>query len=217
MTRCRAPRPVRSDAPRTIEAVSEQLTRPLPTSRPRIGVPTVLVLALAAGLVAWVLIDRNEPAGSTSTTPPTAASSPAAEGPRIVTADGLSALSGLRGQAVYWASARPGAVYEVTETADGRVYVRYLRSNSQLGSPNPDFLTVATYPRPNAYADVEAAAKREGARTIELPGGLAVYDRATPTSVYVAYRGSTDQVEVYSPSALETRRVVESGSVRPVP
>jgi hypothetical protein len=104
----------------------------------------------------------------------------------------------------------------VTESA-GQVFVRYLVSSTQLGSPRPDFLTVATYPRPDAYADIEAAAKRPGAMTIELPGGLAVYDEATPTSVYRAYRGATQQVEVYSPSALEARRVVESGLVRPVP
>jgi hypothetical protein len=208
---------MRSDAPPTIGVVSEQLTQPLPTRRPRIGLGTVLVLALAASFVAWVLIDRND-----QTSAPTPAAAPAAEvplateGPRISTVDGLSAVSGLRGQPVYWAGTRPGAVYEVTESA-GQVFVRYLVSSTQLGSPRPDFLTVATYPRPDAYADIEAAAKRPGAMTIELPGGLAVYDEATPTSVYLAYRGSTQQVEVYSPSALEARRVVESGLVRPVP
>ncbi len=209
---------MRSDAPRTIGVVSEQLTRPLPTSRPLIGLSTALVLALAAGLVAWVLIDRNEQTASpTPATAPAASLPPSADGPRIVTVDGLSALSGLRGQPVFWAGARPDAVYEVTESADGRVYVRYLRSDSQLGSPQPDFLTVATYPRPNAYADIQAAAKRPGAMTIELPEGLAMYNERTPTSVYFAYRGSTQQVEVYSPSALEARRVVESGRVQPVP
>ena len=208
---------MRSDAPRTIGVVSEQLTRSLPASRPRIGLGTVLVLALAASFVAWVLIDRNELTAS-----PTPAAVPAAEtplsieAPRLLTVDGLSALSGLRGQPVYWAGGRRGSVYEVTENA-GQVYIRYLASGTQLGSPQPDFLTVATYPRPDAYADIEAAAKRPGAMTIELPGGLAVYDEATPTSVYLAYRGSTQQVEVYSPSALEARRMVESGRVRPVP
>jgi hypothetical protein len=208
---------MRSDAPPTIGVVSEQLTRPLPTSRPRIGLGTVLVLALVASFVAWVLIDRNDQTPSPA--PPAAPAAEAAvatDGPRISTVDGLSAVSGLRGQPVFWAGARPGAVYEVTESA-GQVFVRYLVSSTQLGSLQPDFLTVATYPRPDAYADIEAAAKRPGAMTIELPGGLAVYNEATPTSVYLAYRGSTQQVEVYSPSALEARRVVESGLVRPVP
>jgi hypothetical protein len=200
--------------------MSEQLARSLPTNRPRIGLATALVIALAAGFVAWVLINRNEPAPSPA---PATATAPAAEtpvgteGPRISTLNGLSALSGLRGQPVYWAGARPGAVYEVTETAGGRVYIRYLEHVGQLGSLAPNFLTVATYPRPDAYADIEAAAKRPGAVTIAVPGGLAVYDEVTPTSVYAAYRGSTQQIEVYSPSAAEARSLVESGLVRPVP
>jgi len=199
--------------------MSEQLTRSLPTGRPRIGLASALVIALAAGFVAWVLIDRNEPA---ATLPPATATAPAAESPgapqrpRISTVDGISAISGLRGEPVYWAGARAGTAYEVTENA-GHVYIRYLNSATQLGSLAPDFLTVATYPRPDAYADIETAAKRPGAVTIAVPGGLAVYDEATPTSIYLAYRASTQQVEVYSPSALEARRVVESGLVRPVP
>jgi hypothetical protein len=212
---------VRSDAPRTIGLVSE-LTRPLPVERPRLGFASVLVLALAASFIAWILVERNEPAAPAApavpaTAPQPAVPPPAAAAPRLTTVDGLSALAALRGGPVYWAGPRGGAVYEVTEL-DGRVYVRYLQSAGQLGSPRPDFLTVATYPSANAFADVETAAKRPGAVTIELPGdGLAVYDRAVPTSVYLAYRGSTQQIEVYSPSAPEARRLVASGLVQPVP
>jgi hypothetical protein len=197
--------------------MSEQLARSLPTRRPRIGLGTAFVLALVAGFIAWVLIDRNEPAATPApATVPVAETPVGSAGPRIATVDGLSAVSGLRRQPVFWVGARPGAAYEVTESSD-RVFIRYLRSSTQLGSPRPDFLTVATYARPDAYADIEAAAQRPGAVTIALPGGLAVYDAATPTSVYLALRGSTQQVEVYSPSALEARRLVESGVVRPVP
>jgi hypothetical protein len=209
---------VHADAPPTIGCVSDQLTPTLPQGGTRIGFASVLVLALAASFIAWMLVDRNEPVG----TPATAAASaePAApasvEGPRITTVDGLSALAGLRGEPVYWVGPRPGAVYEITENA-GRVYIRYLPSGAQLGSSEPDFLAVASYPSPDAYADIEAAAKRPGAVRIQVPHGLAVYDRAVPTSVYLAYRGSTQQIEVYSPSALEARRVVESGLVQPVP
>ena len=211
------PRPMRSDGPPTIGSVSEQLVRQAPTNSPRIGVGSIVVLALAASFIAWVLIDRNEPAPSST---PVAASAPetpiTADGPRISTVDGLSALSALRGRPVYWAGPRTDVAYEVTETAGG-VYIRYLTAGTQLGSPRPDFLTVATYPRPNPYADIEAAAQRPGAVKIEVPDGLAVYNSATPTSVYLAHRGSTQQVEVYSPSTLEAQRLVESGRVRPVP
>jgi hypothetical protein len=208
---------MRSDASRTIGRVSEQLIRSVPASRPTIGFASVAVLALAASFIAWVLIDRNEPTSSaTPVVAPAAEPAVTSDGPRISTVDGLSALAGLRGQSVYWAGPQAGAAYEVTESA-GRVYIRYLASAAQLGSPQPDFLTVATYPRPNAIADIEAAAERPGAVQIAIPEGLAVYDSATPTSVYLAYRGSTQQVEVYSPSGLEARRLVESGRVRPVP
>jgi hypothetical protein len=206
-----------SDALRSIGSMSEQLIRSVPTSRPKIGFASVAVLALAASFIAWVLIDRNEPASSSTPVAAPAAEAPVtADGPRISTVDGLSALAGLRGQPVYWAGPQAGAVYEVTET-DGRAFIRYLTSSTQLGSPQPNFLTVATYPRTNAYADIEAAAERPGAVKIAIPKGLAVYDSAKPTSVYLAYRGSTQQVEVYSPSGLEARRLVESGLVRPVP
>lgn len=194
-----------------------ELTRPLPTSRPRIGFASVLVLALAASFIAWILVDRNEvPTPASAPSVPEAAAEPASTGPRLVTVDGLSALAGLRGEPLYWIGPRQGAFYEVTES-DGRVFVRYLRERTQLGSPRPDFLAVASYPSADAYGDLEAAAKRPGAVTIAIPDGLAVYDRATPTSVYVAYRGSTQQIEVYSPSPVEARQLVESGLVRPVP
>jgi hypothetical protein len=194
-----------------------ELARSLPTERPRIGFASVLVIALAASFVAWVLVDRNEPVTAPATSVAPQPETPAtAAGPRITSVDGLSALAGLRGEAVYWVGPRPGAVYEVTENA-GRVYVRYLTGAAQLGSPEPDFLAVASYPRPNAYADIEAAAKRPGAVTIPVPNGLAVFDRSAPTSVYVAYRGSSQQIEVYAPSADEARRLVERGFVQPVP
>lgn len=199
--------------------MSEQLIRSLPASRPRIGFAALLALALAGGFVAWVLIDRNEQRPGQSATAPSATRAPTTSaGPRIVTADGLSALAAARGHAVYWAGPRAKTVYEVTENAAGHVYIRYLPDDSQLGSPQANFLTVATYPRSDAYADIEAAALRPGAERIELPGGvLAVYDGATPTSVYFAAPGSKLQVEIFSPSALAARRLVEGGRVRPAP
>jgi hypothetical protein len=196
-----------------------ELTRPLPAGRPRVGFASVLVLALAASFVAWLLVERNEPPAPAPPAPaaPQPAASPATASPRAITVDGLSALAGLRGSPIYWAGPQEGVVYEMTEV-DGRVYLRYLKSVGQLGSPRPAFLSVATYPRPDAFADIEAAAKRPGTVTIDLPGdGRAVYDRAVPTSVYLAYRGSTQQIEVYSPSPAEARRIVLSGLVQPVP
>ena len=39
----------------------------------------------------------------------------------------------------------------MTRTAGGRVFIRYLTPNAQVGTDEPLFLTVGTYPGTNAY------------------------------------------------------------------
>jgi hypothetical protein len=183
-----------------------------PVGATRIGVGTAIVLALAAGAVTWVLLARNgdsEPAAT--------AAAATSDQPRIATVDGLSALAGLRGAPVYWAGPRAGFVYEVTETSARHVFVRYLPSGTRVGDPRPAYLTVATYPLADGFAAVQEAAERPGAVTFRVRGGIAVYDAGTPTSVYLAFSGSPEQIEVYSPSAEQARRLVESGRIAPVP
>jgi hypothetical protein len=192
--------------------MEQPLTAPRPVLRSSLRLGIVVAFALVSAVAAWALLDR---AGGSETAPPTQVS---ADGPRIVTADGLSALAGLRGTPVYWVGARSDALYEVTETSNGYVYVRYLPSGTAPGDPRSDFLTIGSYPRPDAYGDVRAAARRPGAVSLRLRDrGLAVYDRSKATSIYLAYPGSTEQVEVYHPSATTALRLVQSGHVRPVP
>ena len=189
-----------------------ELAPPRTVLLPGVRIAALITLALACGLAAWFLLTRE------SAPQPAAPSQARATGPRILTADGLSAIAALRGTPVYWAGARPGTLYEVTETTKGHVYVRYLPSGTAPGDRRAAFLTVGTYPRPDAYGDVRAASRRPGAASFPLRGrGLAVYDRSRPTSIYVAFPGWTQQVEVYDPSAANALRLVESGLVRPVP
>jgi hypothetical protein len=200
---------VRSDVVSNLDRVDQPLVPASQVKLPRIRIGAVLALALAAGATAWVLLGQAQG-------PPTADAR--ADGPRLATPSGLSALAAFRDSRVYWAGRRAATVYEVTESAEGYVYVRYLPSGSSPGDRRPDFLTVATYPRAGAYADIEAAAQRPGAVSFALPrNGLAVYDRSAPTSVYLAFRGGQEQIEVYDPSADEARRLVQAGIVRPVP
>jgi hypothetical protein len=176
----------------------------------RLRLTAVLALALAAGLVTWLLVGRSTSEEKTPSVP----GAPASAG---MSAAGLTSFARSYGGPVYWTGPRAGAVYEVTKAAGGRVYVRYLRSQAEVGSARPDFLTVGTYPEPGAMAQIQAAAKRPGAVTIALlGGGLAVYDRGKPTSVFLAYPGSPVQVEVYDPSPEEARQLVQSGQVRPI-
>ena len=139
--------------------------------------------------------------------------------PFAATAGQLRALAdSLRPDPVYWAGWRQGMKYEVTRTADGTVYVRYLPSGVAAGDPRTGLLTVATYPRPNALADVRAAAEREGAVTFAVPsGGRAVYDRASPSNVHLAYPGAGRQIEVYGSEGDDVASLVKDGLIVPVP
>jgi hypothetical protein len=137
--------------------------------------------------------------------------------PRTVSAVELRRISASRNPLVYWAGPQASRALELTETAKGRVYVRYLTPQAKTGDRRAAFLTVATYPLEKAYDAVKAAAKRPGAVGFTLPrGGVAVYDRTRPTNLFVAYPDGQEQIEVYSPSAAQARRLVESGRVRPV-
>ncbi|MFN0153599.1 MAG: hypothetical protein ACKVUT_04405 [Gaiella sp.] len=131
-------------------------------------------------------------------------------------------LAGLRALAagdgpIYWAGPRAMTTYEVTRIAGGRTFVRYLPRGAEPGDPDPKYLTVATYPEPDAMASIKAASSREGAATLELPGGgLAVYDAARPTSVFVAFPDTPFQIEVYSPKPAEARALVRRGRIVPI-
>jgi hypothetical protein len=117
---------------------------------------------------------------------------------------------------IYWAGPREGQSYELTHTSDGRVYIRYLPEGVDAGDPRPSFLTVGTYPRANAYAELQRAAEADGATSRELPqGGLAVVSRGS-SSVYFGYPDAGYQVEVYAPSASSARNLVFNGQVVPI-
>ncbi len=92
--------------------------------------------------------------------------------------------------------------------------MRYLPPNVRAGDRRAEFLAVGTYPVRNPFAQTRAAGRRHGAVTLKLPGGgIAVYDRTRPTSIYFAYPGSNVQVEVYSPRGQVARNLVLAGQV----
>ena len=126
----------------------------------------------------------------------------------------LVAFAGTVPHPVYWSGEQPGQRYELTETRDGRIYIRYLPAGAKVGDTNPRYLTVGTYPLQNAFETLKATAKKQGAKTISLDrGGLAFEDKNRPTSVYLAYPGSDYEVEVYNPSPATALKLVTSGRV----
>lgn len=170
-------------------------------------VAVAVVLAVVIALVVWLLVrGGGEEASKPSRAPATAAS-----------IQRLNAFASTIGHPIYWVGSQPRFTYELSRTKDGRVYIRYLPAGVKLGNPNPNYLTVGTYPQPNAFATLKVTARKQGIRTIHLAGGgLAFQYKNRPTSVYLAYPGSDFQIEVFDPSAARALQLVASGQVKPV-
>jgi hypothetical protein len=136
--------------------------------------------------------------------------------PVATSPDKLKKLAAARGRPIYWAGTRGGTTYELTNVPGGRIFIRYLPRGVQVGATKP-YLTVATYPLARAFADPRAAANRSNAVKVPIKGGIAFYTKARPTSVYVAFPGVDEQMEVFHPSAQSAPALVASGQIRPVP
>jgi hypothetical protein len=182
------------------------LTFTIPSLRtPQIRLGALIAVGFATFLVGWLILGGDD---KTSQAPPSAVNG--------VSETELREFAASSPTPVYWAGPRAGQTYELFTTNDGRVYVRYLPAGVKVGDPRPQFLTVGTYPVPNAFAALRRAGRTPGAATRRLSGGgLAVINPATP-SVYFAYPGGKYQVEVFAPSASTTRNLVLGGQVVPI-
>jgi hypothetical protein len=171
----------------------------------------VAALAVAVAVGAWIASDEGGSA--------TPASETTAAGRTSVAADGqeLGTQAAAVGHVVYWAGPVANRRYELTQTADGRAYIRYLTADASVGDVRPGFLTVGTYPVEDAFATTKAAAARDDARPVQAPAGAVAFTTTSrPQSVYLAYEGSDLQIEVFHPAPREARLLVESGRIRPV-
>ena len=192
----------------------ESPRRQLTTRRLRVG--AIVAVGLAVAFVVWLLVRGDGDEGTTSTT--TATGTTAARNVVVrATVRRLKTLARLADHPIYWAGPRRGTKYELTQSANGRIYIRYLPLNVPIGDRRGRYLIVATYPLPDAYKAVQTAAKEQGGHAITLePRGLAVYNDDAPSNVYFALPGSKYQVEVYDPDAARARRLVTSGRIRPI-
>jgi hypothetical protein len=179
---------------------SEGLTR-----RPHFRVGAVVAVALLVAFGVWVYVRgsggfSDEPAAVRAGAVP-------------VTASVLSSLAGASSSPIYWTGPRSGFTYELTKTADGRIFIRYLPHGVPVGAVEP-YLTVGTYPVARAFAVTSALASESGAIRVVVPGGgVGFYDTSRPTNVYLAFPGENSQIEVYDPAAAEARRLVVSGDI----
>ena len=104
---------------------------------------------------------------------------------------------------------------ELTSTSAG-TFVRYLPLSASIGDSSRA-ITVGTYPMRNAYATAAGRAKSTQMTSRETTGGgLAVWSKTRPTSVYLAFPGVPHLIEVYAPDADTARTLALSGRIHPV-
>jgi hypothetical protein len=173
---------------------------------PTVRIGAVVGLAFIAGVVAWLVLRGDETSIHEKRAPAHA-----------VSTRELAVLPSEVHHPVYWAGPRSAITYELTQTTDGRIFIRYLPAGVAVGTNDPKYLTIGTYPVKNAQAAVRAIAKRVGVTPVALTGGgVAVQDAKHPTSVYLAYPRSAYQVEVFDPSPTRARSLVVSGQITPI-
>jgi hypothetical protein len=167
----------------------------------------VLVVALLAVLAVSILHKDDEVSPTTTS---------AAE-PRVVSASELADFAAKNGE-TYWIGPRRGATYELTASAAGPIYVRYLRDGAGAGDPRPDFVTVATYPGRDGIAELRQTARDDPAAELRrgADGALVLTDPSSPKSAYIAYPDAAVQVELYSPIPVHAQRLALRGEVRQV-
>ena len=176
----------------------------------QIRIGAVVAVALAIGFVLWLVL-RNGDSSPSAAAPTAAATSTSVP----ISVKGLHSLAVL-GVPIYWAGERSGVKYEMTKSGDDRVLVRYLPAGAQIGTRTP-YLTIGTYRVKNAFAVTNRLARSGTSEAIPVGhGGVAFYSRTRPTNVYLAYPGSSSQIEVYDPSAAAAHQLVFSGQVAPV-
>jgi hypothetical protein len=170
-------------------------------------VPLAAGLAIAAlGMILlWALVIKSD-------------EDAADDGPRVVETTDLSDAAERLGHPIYWAGERPKTDLELAEADTGRVYVRYLDEGTEAGTRSTKFMTVVTYPVPNATAALRRALKtRPNAELARgKDGAVVLIDPNTPGSVRLAYPGSDQQVELYTPDVRESIRLATNGSIKPV-
>jgi hypothetical protein len=178
--------------------------------RPRAS--AIVAVALAVGLLVWLLFIK----GDDDSSPSPEATAPAATELAVVPESALLiAIKGV-GYPVYWAGPRVGVKYEVSRPEGGRTYVRYLPKGVEAGSER-QFLTVGSYEQEDAIDNIRELGQKPGGILIKIPGGGSAYaEGPQATSAYLAFPGVNTQIEVFDPQGGEALRLIRSGAIVPV-
>jgi hypothetical protein len=166
-----------------------------------------VVLSVAIVVVAVILVTKG--GGDSKAEGDSAAS--------IVDVSEVLPLANTVGHPIYWAGPISGDQLELTQAAGGNVYIRYLPEGVDAGDPHSSFLTVGTYPVPDAQGALARTAAKAGSTLSHVAGGgLVLVNPEESTSVYLAYPESDLQLEVYDPAPGAALGLIRSGKIRPV-
>lgn len=138
--------------------------------------------------------------------------------PEVVSTSQLTEFAAASPSPVYWVGEREGSTYELTETAAGQVYVRYLRGGASAGDPSSKFLTVGTYPSRDGVAALRRVARSTPGAKLKRSrdGALLMIDPSSEYNVHLAYPGGESQIEVYSRVPGQALLLSAAGKVREV-
>ena len=140
------------------------------------------------------------------------------EGPVGLTAGQLIDTADSLDHTAYWLGQMPGVdQYELTSTADGRIYVRYLTEGADAGDPRASFLSVGTYAIPDALKALNTAEQAGGTKGISKAPGKTLLQAGNGLSTYVVLDDEPDlQIEIYSPNPGESVQLAKSGDLEPL-
>lgn len=198
--------------------MSEAASQPNRGSRAvLVGVVVGLVIAVAALVIALLALLR--PWGLTvdaKGTGDTYRNSAVVIGaPTLVTEAELRQFGRAYGP-LYWAGPRDDALYELTVTAEGAYFVRYLPEGVDVGDDAAQYLSVATYPVVQGYDLLEARGKEDGAQAVGSESGALVLSFDSDDSrAYFAFPERDFQVEVFAPDDGKALELVSDGTVEP--
>ena len=115
--------------------------------------------------------------------------------------------------AVYWAGRLDNTSYELTVTASGSTYIRYLPIGALAGSTQ-EYLTIGSYAKTDAYQQLQTWSKKTGAVSVRDKGGaLVVRQSANAKNTYFAFKNSPLLVEVFSPLPNASFDLIQSGKI----
>lgn len=172
---------------------------------PRVGIGVSIVLVAVAIVLASTGGGEDDGGAQADTAP------------RILDVAGLVELEESLDHSLYWAGEQPPDQVEVTQEADGNVYLRYLPPGVEAGDPREQFLTVGTYSVADPVGSLRSVAAEEGGELERLAdGGFVLVNPSSEGSAYLAHPGSELQIEVYDPAPGRALGLIRSGAIEPV-